>query len=155
MIRIVLAVAICGLTESCCSHSRLSSLNEAHESLVEALGDQRLTLSERREARSMLYEGRGKGLIPILINHLEDGRTFDPEAIADGAPADGSKTHVETVKMICEDLLYYIVLGTVERYQFKVSDWREWWERHQVLPIDEIWEISRKENGCPPKNPRK
>ena len=123
-------------------------LTQAFEQLVIAMGDSRLSVSERHAIRYMLIEGGSKRLIPILIEHLADGQVFDPKAHGPNSPADPDEgTFVETVGMACERTLYDILLNRHLRNEFRVQDWKAWWKDNKDRTMAEICDLAQAKNG--------
>ena len=142
-----IVLAVLAGVESCCPAPRQEPLAEAIEQLVVAMGDSRLSASEREAVRFMLLEGSSKRMIPVLIDHLSDGRVFDPKAVGPNGDASGQDTYVETVGMACERTLYDILLDRHLRNEFLVKDWKQWWEANKTKSMGEICDQAKAKNG--------
>jgi len=131
---------------------RGTSLSQACDNLLVALGDQRISVGERSMAWWMLSHGN-KNLFPVLIEHLDDRRVHDPAALLDdGSSADDSTTQVVTVGMACEHLLYHIILRGEGWRGFRVADWPAWWAAHKDKSMEDICGEARAENEKRSKN---
>lgn len=134
---------------SCCSRPHGDPLGHAYHDLIEALGNQSLSVPQRHTARFMLVQAHSRDVLPLLISSLQDTRVHDPEASGPGEPADGSTHIVETVGKTCEAMLYEIVLRGEPRRAFRITDWNQWWEANRDKDMGSICDEAIRQNGPP------
>jgi hypothetical protein len=111
------------------------ALGSAYISLIATLGDNSLSMRKKETAKAMLAQGH-KDVIPFLIGALQDQRVFDPKYLSPSAAPD-AKPRIQTVGMVCESILYQIILGDVPRV-YRVADWNSWWAQNKNKSLSEI-----------------
>jgi hypothetical protein len=141
----IIAGSILASCISCSAAPQENSIVQAYRSLLDAMGEPQLSRADHFGAFWMLEHG-GKDLIPLLIDHLEDKRVFDPEAEPPGAPADGSVHVAQTVGSACEMILYRILLPRNAREKFTVENWKQWWAERSMKSLGELREEAAEKN---------
>jgi hypothetical protein len=126
----------------CSTVQEKDSLSGAYEALAQCMGDSNLTYEKRLRAARMLDLG-DKEVIPVLIDHLGDNRTYNPQyrEISESAEADRDvPTRVMTVGEICEVTLNIIVFGPVRGIPMRVriDNWPSWWSKNKQKSFAEI-----------------
>ena len=138
----------------CCMASCTDPRPEAeYESLIQQLGDEKLTLEERFKAQQKLARVRDDdSLIDLLVSHTEDLRVFNAQAQRPQSGPDDNETYVQTVGDVCAAKLHAMLCeNQLSTYPTEcIENWRAWRARHASKTVAELraliseWEKSRR-----------